>query len=219
MLNSNKKVPRSTCKTKKVKSCCVNYKRRRCPVGELCTRRNGSPRRRLGGTKKINPRPLRLGNWRAVWPGPRLLAMDHTIQAASGVMSATGDADALPSRSGGAPATSWAAFTHMQAYWQHCRPRSKRPRHWWKSPCRSRCFTFAQSWQHTKRRVPPHAPGHRPMFALRTLPRKDGGSLLSVLPKPTGTACWVVVVRIKPTTATFVIPGLAKTRTSSRRQD
>jgi crotonobetainyl-CoA:carnitine CoA-transferase CaiB-like acyl-CoA transferase len=29
--------------------------------------------------------------------------MDHTIQAASGVMSATGDADAPPSRSGGAP--------------------------------------------------------------------------------------------------------------------
>ena len=36
-------------------------------------------------------------------PDRDLLAMDHTIQAASGVMSATGDADSPPSRSGGAP--------------------------------------------------------------------------------------------------------------------
>ena len=36
-------------------------------------------------------------------PDRDLLAMDHTIQAASGVMSVTGDEDAPPSRAGGAP--------------------------------------------------------------------------------------------------------------------
>ena len=37
-------------------------------------------------------------------PARDMLAMDHTIQAASGVMSVTGDADSPPSRAGGAPA-------------------------------------------------------------------------------------------------------------------
>lgn len=37
-------------------------------------------------------------------PDRDMLAMDHTIQAASGVMSVTGDADRPPSRAGGAPA-------------------------------------------------------------------------------------------------------------------
>ena len=36
-------------------------------------------------------------------PDRDMLAMDHTIQAASGVMSVTGDADRPPSRAGGAP--------------------------------------------------------------------------------------------------------------------
>jgi len=36
-------------------------------------------------------------------PDSDLLAMDHTIQAASGIMSATGDADQPPGRAGGAP--------------------------------------------------------------------------------------------------------------------
>lgn len=36
-------------------------------------------------------------------PDHDLLAMDHTIQAASGIMSVTGDADQPPSRAGGAP--------------------------------------------------------------------------------------------------------------------
>ncbi len=36
-------------------------------------------------------------------PDKDMLAMDHTIQAASGVMSVTGDADRPPSRAGGAP--------------------------------------------------------------------------------------------------------------------
>jgi crotonobetainyl-CoA:carnitine CoA-transferase CaiB-like acyl-CoA transferase len=36
-------------------------------------------------------------------PDHELLAMDHTIQAASGIMSVTGDADQPPSRAGGAP--------------------------------------------------------------------------------------------------------------------
>lgn len=36
-------------------------------------------------------------------PNRDLLAMDHTIQAASGVMSVTGDADQPPGRAGGAP--------------------------------------------------------------------------------------------------------------------
>ena len=36
-------------------------------------------------------------------PDTNLLAMDHTIQAASGVMSVTGDADQPPARAGGAP--------------------------------------------------------------------------------------------------------------------
>ena len=36
-------------------------------------------------------------------PDRDILAMDHTIQAASGIMSTTGDADQPPSRAGGAP--------------------------------------------------------------------------------------------------------------------
>ena len=55
--------------------------------------------------KKINPRLIYGSGTGYGLSGPDrdLLAMDHTIQAASGVMSATGDADAPPSRAGGAP--------------------------------------------------------------------------------------------------------------------
>ena len=55
--------------------------------------------------KEINPRLIYGSGTGYGLSGPDrdLLAMDHTIQAASGVMSATGDADAPPSRSGGAP--------------------------------------------------------------------------------------------------------------------
>jgi len=55
--------------------------------------------------KEINPRLVYGSGTGYGLSGPDrdLLAMDHTIQAASGVMSATGDADAPPSRSGGAP--------------------------------------------------------------------------------------------------------------------
>jgi len=55
--------------------------------------------------KKINPR-LVYGSgtgYGLSGPDKDLLAMDHTIQAASGVMSSTGDEDSPPSRSGGAP--------------------------------------------------------------------------------------------------------------------
>ncbi len=55
--------------------------------------------------KTINPR-LVYGSgtgYGLSGPDKDLLAMDHTIQAASGVMSSTGDADAPPSRAGGAP--------------------------------------------------------------------------------------------------------------------
>ena len=55
--------------------------------------------------KKINPN-LVYGSgtgYGLSGPDKDLLAMDHTIQAASGVMSSTGDEDAPPSRSGGAP--------------------------------------------------------------------------------------------------------------------
>lgn len=55
--------------------------------------------------KEINPRLIYGSGTGYGLSGPDrdLLAMDHTIQAASGVMSATGDAEAPPSRSGGAP--------------------------------------------------------------------------------------------------------------------
>jgi len=55
--------------------------------------------------KKINPRLVYGSGTGYGLSGPDrdLLAMDHTIQAASGVMSSTGDEDAPPSRSGGAP--------------------------------------------------------------------------------------------------------------------
>jgi len=55
--------------------------------------------------KKINPRLIYGSGTGDGLSGPDcdLLAMDHTIQAASGVMSATGDEDSPPSRSGGAP--------------------------------------------------------------------------------------------------------------------
>ena len=55
--------------------------------------------------KKINPN-LVYGSgtgYGLSGPDKDLLAMDHTIQAASGVMRSTGDEDAPPSRSGGAP--------------------------------------------------------------------------------------------------------------------
>ena len=55
--------------------------------------------------QQINPRLIYGSGTGYGLSGPdmNLLAMDHTIQAASGVMSATGDADSPPSRSGGAP--------------------------------------------------------------------------------------------------------------------
>lgn len=55
--------------------------------------------------KQINPRLIYGSGTGYGLSGPDrdLLAMDHTIQAASGVMSATGDAEAPPSRAGGAP--------------------------------------------------------------------------------------------------------------------
>lgn len=55
--------------------------------------------------KQINPRLVYGSGTGYGLSGPdmNLLAMDHTIQAASGLMSATGDADSPPSRSGGAP--------------------------------------------------------------------------------------------------------------------
>ena len=55
--------------------------------------------------KKINPM-LIYGSgtgYGLTGPDRDMLAMDHTIQAASGVMSVTGDADRPPSRAGGAP--------------------------------------------------------------------------------------------------------------------
>ena len=55
--------------------------------------------------KEINPRLIYGSGTGYGLSGPDrdLLAMDHTIQAASGVMSATGDSDVPPSRAGGAP--------------------------------------------------------------------------------------------------------------------
>ena len=55
--------------------------------------------------KQINPRLVYGSGTGYGLSGPdmNLLAMDHTIQAASGLMGATGDADSPPSRSGGAP--------------------------------------------------------------------------------------------------------------------
>ncbi|MCY4531117.1 MAG: CoA transferase [Gammaproteobacteria bacterium] len=55
--------------------------------------------------KKINPRLIYGSGTGYGLSGPDrdMLAMDHTIQAASGVMSVTGDADRPPSRAGGAP--------------------------------------------------------------------------------------------------------------------
>ncbi len=55
--------------------------------------------------KQINPRLVYGSGTGYGLSGPdmNLLAMDHTIQAASGLMSATGDSDSPPSRSGGAP--------------------------------------------------------------------------------------------------------------------
>jgi CoA:oxalate CoA-transferase len=55
--------------------------------------------------KQINPRLVYASGTGYGLSGPdmNLLAMDHTIQAASGLMSATGDEDSPPSRSGGAP--------------------------------------------------------------------------------------------------------------------
>lgn len=55
--------------------------------------------------KQINPRLIYGSGTGYGLSGPDrdLLAMDHTIQAASGLMSVTGDADAPPSRSGGTP--------------------------------------------------------------------------------------------------------------------
>ena len=55
--------------------------------------------------KQVNPR-LVYGTgtgYGLSGPDTDLLAMDHTIQAASGVMSVTGDADQPPARAGGAP--------------------------------------------------------------------------------------------------------------------
>ena len=54
-------------------------------------------------------------------PDRDLLAMDHTIQAASGVMSATGDADSPPADPEGLPATLWAASTCMPGCWPGCK--------------------------------------------------------------------------------------------------
>jgi len=55
--------------------------------------------------KAINPRLVYGSGTGYGLSGPDrdLLAMDHTIQAASGVMSSTGDENAPPSRAGGAP--------------------------------------------------------------------------------------------------------------------
>jgi len=55
--------------------------------------------------KEINPRLVYGSGTGYGLSGPDMdqLAMDHTIQAASGVMSATGDADQPPARAGGAP--------------------------------------------------------------------------------------------------------------------
>ena len=55
--------------------------------------------------KKINPQLIYCSGTGYGLSGPDkdLLAMDHTIQAASGVMSVTGDADSPPSRAGGTP--------------------------------------------------------------------------------------------------------------------
>ncbi len=55
--------------------------------------------------KKTNPALIYVSGTGYGLTGPDrdLLAMDHTIQAASGIMSVTGDADRPPARAGGAP--------------------------------------------------------------------------------------------------------------------
>lgn len=55
--------------------------------------------------KNVNPRLVYVSGTGYGLSGPDrdLLAMDHTIQAASGIMSVTGDADRPPARAGGAP--------------------------------------------------------------------------------------------------------------------
>jgi crotonobetainyl-CoA:carnitine CoA-transferase CaiB-like acyl-CoA transferase len=55
--------------------------------------------------KQLNPRLIYGSGTGYGLSGPDRdqLAMDHTIQAASGIMSATGDADRPPARAGGAP--------------------------------------------------------------------------------------------------------------------
>lgn len=55
--------------------------------------------------KQLNPRLVYATGTGYGLSGPDrdLLAMDHTIQAASGIMSVTGDADRPPGRAGGAP--------------------------------------------------------------------------------------------------------------------
>ena len=55
--------------------------------------------------REINPRLIYVSGTGYGLSGPDRdrLAMDHTIQAAAGIMSVTGDADRPPSRAGGAP--------------------------------------------------------------------------------------------------------------------
>ena len=69
-----------------------------------------------GSLKEINPK-LIYGSgtgYGLTGPDHDMLAMDHTIQAASGIMSVTGDAGQPPSRAGGAPADIMSGI-HMYA--------------------------------------------------------------------------------------------------------
>ena len=102
--------------------------------------------------RQINPRLIYGSGTGYGLSGPdmNLLAMDHTIQAASGVMSATGDADSPPSRSGGAPCDIMGGIHIYAGVLAALQGAKNRPRHSVEvsmlGPCTSR---YAPSWPST----------------------------------------------------------------------
>ena len=147
-------------------------------------------------------------------PDRDLLAMDHTIQAASGVMSVTGDEDAPPSRAGGAPCDIMGGIHIyagvLAALQGQVTALGLRFRCW--SRCISRCVLNSVSIMPPAKFHLETARGHLPTSVhTAVIPAKTGGLSLFASPKHIGTACLMSLADLtSETTLTSAIQWLAR---------